>query len=69
MEERKSFKWARRLNKTFFPVFGPAQLSPYGEPDKVPVADRSCPMCGHVMSAHVIEPGDVYRSTKLHCPS
>ncbi|HXD62564.1 MAG TPA: hypothetical protein VN619_11645 [Lacisediminihabitans sp.] len=59
--------WWVRLNRTLFPVVGPAQLGPFNEPPLPSPLSKPCPLCGTAMSEHTVERRDG-RATKLHCP-
>jgi hypothetical protein len=59
--------WWMRLNRAIFPIMGPAQLGPFGEPPLPSVQAKPCPLCGVAMADHVVERRDG-RPTQLHCP-
>jgi hypothetical protein len=63
----EKIRWWMRLNRAIFPVMGPAQLGPFGEPPLPPADVKPCPLCGIAMTAHVIE-RSTGQATRLHCP-
>jgi hypothetical protein len=59
-----------RLNRTLFPVFGPAQLGA-GRPEQplTPAANPLCPICGQPMADHRVErTADQTHATRIYCP-
>jgi len=60
-------RWWMHLNRAIFPVMGPAQLGPFGEPPLPSTEGKPCPLCGSPMREHALERRDG-RATKLHCP-
>jgi hypothetical protein len=70
VEKRKRDPWSMRLNRTLWPVFGPAQLGA-GHPEAPysPPADPSCPICGQPMAEHRVErTADQSHATRIYCP-
>ncbi|MEO8906702.1 MAG: hypothetical protein ABI310_01370 [Microbacteriaceae bacterium] len=57
---------AEWLDGKLFRVFGPPPLGPYGLDDAPPTEQRSCPLCGKVMSQHTTEHEGAH--AYLHCP-
>ena len=60
-------RWWDKLNKVFFPVFGPAQVGPYEVTERPSVTHASCPMCGQDMALHEIDRSGP--RTQVHCPT
>ena len=60
-------RWWMHLNRAIFPVMGPAQLGPFGEPPLPSTEGKPCPLCGSPMREHIVERRDG-RATQLHCP-
>lgn len=56
----------RRCYNTLFKVFGPAQITPYGEQRAEPVADTPCSICGLPTAAHTVE--RTAEISRLRCP-
>ena len=56
----------RRVYNALFTVFGPAQITPYGEARAVPVADTPCSICGLPTTAHTVE--RTAEISRLRCP-
>ncbi len=60
--------WAA-VNRFFYIFEGPAQLGTSGhERPETPPEQQRCPICGELLTAHVIEPGGPGEQTYLHCP-
>jgi hypothetical protein len=62
--------WSMRLNKTLWPVFGPAQLGA-GRPETpyAPPANPVCPICNQPMADHRVErTPDQSHATRIYCP-
>lgn len=66
---RKAEGLGRRLHRTLFFFFGPAQLGsknePPPDPDR-PVPDQDCSLCGHPTGEHNIVRVD--GRTHMRCP-
>lgn len=75
MSEKRSFRESVReagglyswVNGRMWRVLGPPPLGPYGEEPLPPAAQSGCPLCGRLMSEHVIDRTSGPR-TQLHCP-
>jgi hypothetical protein len=68
--KRKRDPWSMRLNRTLFPVFGPAQLGA-GHPEQpfAPAENPVCPLCGQPMADHRVErTADQSHATRVYCP-
>jgi len=61
--------WAA-LNRFFFLFEGPAQIGT-SKPERpiTPPTEQACPLCGQLMSAHVIDRGGPGEKTFVHCPT
>lgn len=56
----------QRFNARLFPWLGPPPLGPYDQPEPEAPAGRACPLCGRLMSEHVIDRSGP--RTQLYCP-
>lgn len=58
---------ASRIDRALFPVFGPAQVGPYDEPEReYVVVDEDCSVCHRPMSLHVTDRSG--GRSRLVCP-
>lgn len=56
-----------RIDRALFPVFGPAQLGPYDEPEReYVVVDEDCSICYRPVSLHVTDRSG--GRSRLVCP-
>ncbi|UCR88100.1 hypothetical protein [Mycetocola spongiae] len=54
------------LNGKLRPYIGPPPLGPFNEEPLPPTAQAPCPICGNVMSEHIVDRSG--ERTQLHCP-
>lgn len=55
------------LNNTLRPYIGPPPLGPYNEEPLPPASASACPLCGRLMSEHIVDRSG--ERTQLYCPT
>ncbi|GGF05326.1 hypothetical protein [Mycetocola zhadangensis] len=55
------------LNNSLRPYIGPPPLGPYNEDPLPPATSSACPICGSLMSDHIVDRSG--ERTQLYCPT
>lgn len=64
---RESGGFTNWLNNSLRPYIGPPPLGPYNEEPLPPSSASACPLCGRLMSEHVVDRSG--ERTQLYCPT